>query len=73
MRHEKKSSKDIILKKIFEKELLGEESITLDFVRLKADLLANVALSDQQARDKLRYIINDSAISIIYELVCFIF
>ena len=73
MRHEKKSSKDIILKKIFEKELLGEESITLDFVRLKADLLANVALSDQQVRDKLRYIINDSAISIIYELVCFIF
>ena len=73
MRHEKKSSKDNISMKIFEKELLGEEPITLDFVRLKADLLANVALSDQQGRHKLRYIINDDAISIIYELVCFIF
>ena len=73
MRHEKKSSKDNISMKIFEKELLGEEPITLDFVRLKADLLASVALSDQQVRDKLRYVINDGAISIIYQLVCFIF
>lgn len=73
MRHETKSSKDNILKKIFEKEILGEEHITLDFVRLKADFLANVALSDQQSRHKLSYIINDDAISIIYDLVCFIF
>ena len=28
----------------------------MDVVRLKADLLANVALSDRQVRDKLRYI-----------------